>query len=71
MDYRMTRLFGALALLGAATVIAPANSQEYSPHGSCPANEWNGGFGTATTAADCAQPSFGNLSGTASPSQLT
>ena len=63
MDYRMTRaLAAALLVLLAAGV---ARAQGYSPHGACPANEWNAGYGSMTTSADCSQPAAGNISGLA------
>lgn len=75
MGHRMTRpinrCLGALALLVAVFgLAASAQAQGYSPAGTCPAHQWNYAYGSMTTAADCLQPSFGDLSGTFSNAQL-
>lgn len=75
MGHRMTRpikrCLGALALVVAAFgFIVAAQAQGYSPTGTCPAHQWNYAYGSMTTAADCLQPSFGDLSGTFSNAQL-
>jgi hypothetical protein len=71
MGHRVMRLVGALVLVVAASgFVAAARAQGYSPTGTCPAHQWNYAYGSMTTAADCLQPSFGDLSGTFSASQL-
>ncbi|HTW52532.1 MAG TPA: hypothetical protein VME45_11660 [Stellaceae bacterium] len=65
MTRLLARCWGALALVVAAFgFVAAAEAQGYSPTGTCPAHQWNYAYGSMTTAADCLQPSFGDLSGT-------
>lgn len=68
MGHRMMRALAAAALL--ALFGAPAWAQGYSPTGACPTHQWNDAYGSMTTAADCLQPGFGDMSGTVSNSQL-
>jgi hypothetical protein len=71
MGHRMTRFFGALLLVLVAAYIGHgALAQGYSPTGTCPAHQWNYAYGSMTSAVDCLQPSFGDLSGTFSNAQL-
>ncbi len=66
----MMRFLSSLTLLLAALAAsAPAHAQGYSPTGACPTHQWNTGYGSMTASANCAQPGFGDLSGTAAVSQ--
>lgn len=68
MGHRMTRTLVAAALL--ALLGAPAWAQGFSPVGTCATHQWNYAYGSMTTAADCLQPGFGDISGTLATSQL-
>jgi len=74
MGHRMTRprarFLGALALVVAVLASAQARAQGYSPTGTCSAHQWNYAYGSMTTAADCLQPGFADISGTVGSSQL-
>jgi hypothetical protein len=70
MDRRMTRILAALALLTALAGSSMARAQGYTPHGNCPTHQWDDGYGSMTTAADCLRPGFSDLSGSATLAQL-
>lgn len=66
----MTRLLSCLILALAALLgSVPAHAQAYSPTGACPSHQWNSAYGTMTAPSNCAQPGFGDISGTAAVSQ--
>jgi opacity protein-like surface antigen len=66
----MMRLLSCLILALAALVVsAPAHAQGYSPTGTCPTHEWNSAYGSMTASSNCAQPGFGDISGTAAVGQ--
>lgn len=68
----MTRLLTGLTLAAAGLVAAnSAGAQGYTPPGTCPTHQWNYAYGSMTTAADCLQPGFADLSGTAGSGQLS
>ncbi|HZK91182.1 MAG TPA: hypothetical protein VFC56_13635 [Stellaceae bacterium] len=55
-----------LAIAGAA----PASHAQYIPGGACPTHQWANGYGF-TSGLACAQPSFGDLAGSANAGQVS
>ncbi|MGA8401464.1 MAG: hypothetical protein WB697_16355 [Stellaceae bacterium] len=65
----MRLLFCLILALAGLVASVPAHAQGYSPTGACPSHEWNSAYGSMTASSNCAQPGFGDLSGTAAVSQ--